>query len=559
LDAYQKGGRIFEGPLLQSFAVRGLATDRAAYHQKLGELWAGLGNLNDAIDQFEQARLCFQTLPDSVQRRIQLAELDVAFADAHQRLGDLRLADQRLSETETSLREAMEDPVAATPALAAKLARVRSVWGSVLVRLGHNDRAAALLQQAAQDYDRLLNDQPDERAYVEARAFAELNRAQSMAMLGEPALEAEAYRSAIADFEAVLDLLTDVPYLRENLAIAHCGLGSVANRSCQNKESIQWVDAGLAEFEQLANRPAPSLRCFEGLATAGSTMGAILTELGSIELARENLLSSITLWVDKLMPRTGQVGRYHRDTAIASARLGLLYHQQGKFEDARNEFDIAIQLLNDVLKVDSAEIYARDALASVLESLADLLREQGHEESALKYYREALEHREDAHLPPFPVLLSRKASLLLKFEEADKIRAARTIALQLYENHSEHGGFRALLARAYTQAGEFDAAIGLLEATQPQRHLEAGPARDFCLCLAYARRALAGDDQRAREAYERAMEWTDREAPGNLPLRRLALQAANLLGMEAPYPERAAPAKPIEEAIPVPPGADNPG
>ena len=535
LDAYQKAGRILTAPTLPPSEYPELVADLAAYHKKLGELWTERGRRDDALEQFRLARQQLLALPASVPRTLKLAELDVSLADAQQRLGDLGLAAKLLASTEATLRASLKN-AADDLGLVAELARVRSVWGSVLVRQGQNDRAADVLAQAADGYGKLLESNPDSRSHVEGRAFAELNRAQALALLGEPAQEAEAYQAAVDDFEAVLDSLTDIPYLRENLAIAHCGLGALANRNSQNSQAVRWVDASLAEFGRLAGRTPVPPRRYEGLAHAGSVLGAVLADLGNVDQARQNLDSAIDLLVHTLMPGTDDRCRYYRDTAIAGTRLGRVYQQQGRIGEARSEFEIAIRLLTAALNDDPDEVYARDALATAFESLGDLLWDQHDRRVALEQYRQALEFRNDGLLPELPVFHCRKAALLLKFEDDGKTEAAIEIARRLHDEHPDHGSFRVLLATAWLQAGQCRPAVELLEATDATRHLEAGPARDFTLTLGYCKRDQPGDAELAREAYDRAIEWMNREAPGNLALRRLAGRAADALGLEPLHP-----------------------
>jgi len=540
LDAYQKAGRILTSPTLQPQKPAELHFALAAYHRKLGELSTELGRRDNALKQFDLARQQLQKLPDSVPRTLQLAELDVSVADAQQRLGDLDVAAKMLADTADALQVSLKI-AADDPGLVAELARVRSVWGSVLVRQGQNDLAAQVLAQAADGYGQLLELQSDNRSYVEGRAFAEVNRAQALALLGEPAKEFEAYQSAVDDFEAVLDSLTDIPYLRENLAIAHCGLGSLANRNCQNSQSVRWVDASLAEFGRLTSRKPVLPRRYEGLAHAGSVLGAVLADLGNVDQARQNLDSAISLLVHTLMPGTDDRCRYHRDTAIASTCLGRVYQQQGKIDEARSEFEIAIRLLTEALNDDPEEVYARDALAAAIECLGDLLWDQHDRRVALEQYRKAFEFRNDGLLPQLPVFQFRKAALLLKFEDDADTKAAIEIVGPLHKSHRDHGNFRVLLATAWLQAGQVQPAVELLEATDPTRHLEAGPARDFTLALAYCKRGQPGDVELAREAYDRAVLWMSEEATGNLALRRLADRAAESLGDEPPYPRHPQP------------------
>ena len=96
------------------------------------------------------------------------------------------------------------------------------------------------------------------------------------------------------------------------------------------------------------------------------------------------------------------------------------------------------------------------------------------------------------------------------------------------------GNLESFNTAAYTQAGHAVSAIELLEATDASVHLGAGPARDFHLAIAYQQRARAEDDELARLAYDRAIEWMSDEAPGNLHLRRLAAQTAEALGLDPP-------------------------
>ena len=533
LTAYQQAGEILTAPTIQQLAGSQWHEDLAVYHQKRGELWTELGQRDDALREFEQARERLRELPHSWERQVRLAELDIREADAQQRWGNLDVAARLLASTESALSQSMDDSAAAAPKVVPALARVRSVMGSVLVRQGQHARAAQVLQQTVQAYDQLLDQQPDDRALVEGRAYAELNRAQSLGLLGDPAEEIEAYRSAIADFEAVLESLTDVPSLRENLAIACCGLGGTANRNFQNRESVRWMDSGLAEYERLSNRRTPLMRHYEGLVKAGSVMGSVLAELGDIEPARQNLDSAVTLLVHKLVPTTDEC-RYHRDLAIASTHLGCLSQQQGAWDQAKTEFELAIRLLREVLEADPTEVHAREALAAAFECLGDLWHEQQRPREAGDEYRRALEQREDPRLPPLPIFQYRKAALLLKFDDAQTTETAVEIASQLHEQYPENGSFRVLLAEAYAQAGHAQSAIELLEATDASVHLGAGPARDFHLAIAYQQRAQAGDDELARLAYDQAIDWMNREAPGNLHLRRLAAQTAETLGLDPP-------------------------
>ena len=109
----------------------------------------------------------------------------------------------------------------------------------------------------------------------------------------------------------------------------------------------------------------------------------------------------------------------------------------------------------------------------------------------------------------------------------DPVQAV-TLAKKAIELNPKHPDYPNTLGAAHYRAGDWKAAIAAFAQSMKLRN--GGDSFDwFFLAMAHGR---LGDQNKAREFYDRAVQWMDKNQPSNEELLRFRAEAADLLGIE---------------------------
>ncbi len=356
-------------------------------------------------------------------------------------------------------------------------------------RLGQRDRAIA-------GYSRAIELKPDTLRYWS-------NRAHAYATLRQ-------WDKAAADYSRAIELKPDEGRAWVGRGLAHLNLGrwdkAVADCSkaleLNPKDSEAWRNRGLAH-----------------------------AELGRGDKATADLSRAVGLKPDDWQHRRdrgyahGKRARWDEAAAdFAKAielgkqapavwvSVGLAYHSLRRWDEAARHHSAAIERKPDYLPAWYRRAHAHSAAGKWGPAVAD--------------YDEALRLG-----PKVPVLHNNLAWLLATCPEPKFRDPARAVALakKAVALAPKEGNYWNTLGAAHYHAGDGKAAVGALEKSMELR--EGGDGFDFVL-MALAHGQLGNRDE-ARDWYEHAVAWMDRNQPGNEELLRFRTEAATLLGL--PY------------------------
>jgi tetratricopeptide (TPR) repeat protein len=173
----------------------------------------------------------------------------------------------------------------------------------------------------------------------------------------------------------------------------------------------------------------------------------------------------------------------------------------GEFEQAEEAVRRGLEIARKLAADFPETVRYRDLVAASLYNLGNRLRKSQRFGEAQTAYREALE---------IYTQLSRDAPDVPQYgnDVADTYRQ---------------------LGVTYFRAGKWRAAADALEKAAELRGDDAGANEWFYLAMT---RWRLGDKEQARELYDRAVEWMDKNKPEDEKLRHLRTEAAELLDIE---------------------------
>jgi superkiller protein 3 len=407
-------------------------------------------------------------------------ELDPRFAMAHNNLGLALQAQGKLDEAIAAYHKAISfDP---------KYVDAHNNFGNAL-------RAQGKLPEATVAYEKAIELDPK-------FAMAHYN-------LGNVLYDQKMLVAAIAAYDKAIEL--DPIY-----AVAHTNLGLALNAQGKRDEAI----ASLRKAIEIDPK----------IAAAHTNLGLTLKAQGKLDEAIASLRKAI------------EIDPQH---AVAHNNLGWALKDQGKLDEAIASFHKAIELdpkiavahnnlawiLANQGKLDEAiailrkliELDPRSAVNRY--NLAVLLSRQGKLDEAIAAYHKAIELD-----PKYAQAYNGLAWLLATCPDArfrDQKQAVE-LAKKAVELAPKAGIFWSTLGVANYGAGAWKDAVATLEKSMELR--EGGNSVD-CFVLAMAHAKL-NDKEAARQWYDKAVAWMDKNQPKDEALRRLRAEAAELLGIE---------------------------
>jgi tetratricopeptide (TPR) repeat protein len=237
------------------------------------------------------------------------------------------------------------------------------------------------------------------------------------------------------------------------------------------------------------------------------------------------------------------------DSSVAHNNLGWSLRGQRKLDEAIAEFRRAIELqrkntrarrnlastFQDLFRMDEAVAEYRELVrlqkddASTYIELGEMLAQQGKCDEAVALYRQALKINPDnarssawAH-NNLAWLAATSADP--KFRDPKQAVTSAERAVTLRPGVAKYWN---TLGAAHYALGDWKACV---QAVTKSMELRKGGASYDWFLLAMAHWKL-GEKDKARERYDKAVEWMDKNEPNNEELRRLRAEAAEVLGVD---------------------------
>jgi len=340
----------------------------------------------------------------------------------------------------------------------------------------------------------------------------------------------QAYQTSIDDFDVLLRVRPDVPHYRENLALSRTNLAQILHTIGRNADAKVECMAALDEFIDLVNRNFTMLRYHNRQATTSATFGAILRDLNEDTLAETAFRGAIERFGD-LAKEDRDDPDYPSRLAVARSSLGRTLHKMGELDHAKTEFLAAIEIFLVVTKDGTVDPYSQDALAWCYTHLGDLLRDMEQPEQATAYYAKALALREK--LDKEPDDLHSLAWFLTNCadEEFRDAKRAIQVADEARKKAPENARYWHTLGRAQYRDDKFDECLKSLHVAEDLRGESKHASDRFVMAMAHWKK---NEEAEAKANFARAVMIMDDNCPGNIELRRLRREAAELLGIADP-------------------------
>jgi serine/threonine protein kinase/Flp pilus assembly protein TadD len=451
-------------------------------------------------------------------------------AGLHNHLGYLLSRSGRPGEAEQQYHQAIalnEKLVAdfpASPRYQGDLADSQINLGLLLSEMGRRVEAEPAYRRTIALLEKLATDSPSVPQYRLSLARSHANLGVLLRETDHRGQAEHEYRRAIVLLEKLVADSPSVPHYRNFLALAHSNLSALL------EDAERWADAESAarratELYSKLVADSPAVPDYQSnLAAVYLNLGKVLDNTHHDAEAEHAYRQAIAL-EEKLASESPSVPRYRSLLGWSHKNLGLLLSHSGRPGEAEREYHKAIAL-NEKLVADFPDIYEhKNQLASSSIDLADLLEAAGHRTEAEPLYRRVIALREKmadaASQNDLAWILATNPNPRLQ----DPQRALRA-AQKAVEQSDQAGRYWGTLGLAHYRLGDWKATI---EALEKSIQLDAGGGAGdwFFLAMACWQK---GEKDRARQWYERAVQWMERNKSRDEDLRRFRAEAAAVLG-----------------------------
>jgi serine/threonine protein kinase/tetratricopeptide (TPR) repeat protein len=518
---------------------------RAEGHFRVASLWQKLGRPDEARVEYETARGLYHKLATtfpSVPRHRQ----DIA--TTHHNLGmllyELGQYDAARAEYQTArnLQQKLADEFPAAPQYRHELALTCSDLGALLVELGERDAGAAEYESARDLEERLAEEFPSAPQYRQELSRAHNRVALLFLALGQREEAQTEFEAAHALKQKLADEFPGVPTYQRDLAVSHNNLGLGLVGLGQFDLARKHYEAALDLKRKLVSDFPATPHYRNELAGAHTNLGNLLLNVGEHEAAGAEHKSACDL-LENLVVAFPNVPEYQVLLGCTYNNLGHWLSEEGKSAESLHWYDLSVRTLTPVYEADRRSVKVKSYLRNSLKNRAwtyDKLRRYAEGAKdwdkatelnptptyvALTVYREALRSDPDnawlnCRLAWF--LGNRRGTSLHEAKQA--VRAAKK-AVTVGQEERDHWrtlGIAQYRAESWTETVE---AI-----TKSMELSQGGDSLDwFFLAMAHWQ---LGEKDKARQWYDQAVEWMDKNQPKNEELRRFRAEAAELLELE---------------------------
>jgi serine/threonine protein kinase len=251
----------------------------------------------------------------------------------------------------------------------------------------------------------------------------------------------------------------------------------------------------------------------------------VMHELGELMLDLGRLDEAEKLCEETLQGQRQVLGPTHAETLVTMGQLADVQRARGRLAEARKTAEEAVQQHRRILSPEHPFTLAATAV------LADVLRDQGQLSEARKLYEETLASERRVLGPKTPEmqkLMNGFAWMLATAAESKYREPARAVdlATEVVQHAPNFPDKWTTLGVACYRAGDWKNAIAALEKSEALAPGRFAGINGFFLALAHWQ---LGEKEKARQLYDRAAQWMDKNEPKNENLRRFRAEAVELL------------------------------
>ena len=578
----EKAAEDFERMATHTSSAPALIAESARSRVRLGDLRCLLNEVDEAKEQYDQARdtftqLLLQHADDSelklarartnvriglLQTSIgQHAAADEAFQAAFTELDELTKTDAENIEFQHdhaaalydrallliqvgTLDDALKHLQEATDAFRLLAKEERSVQnreglamsqrelGHVLFLLGKHAEAIQFLRESIDDYVAMLANNSDNLRLREGLAASRMHLANASRSGSRYRDVVAIYESSVADYKLLLEARPGIPKYRENVAVGKTNIAQVLHRHGRSDKAKDTALEAVAELIALVDQFGMVPRYREEKATCYTLLGMILRDLNDFEVAEQAFQGALEEFA-RLRDQNPDVIFYRRRMAICFSGIGRLRQRQELPDEAKLLLKRAVSELESVISEGLDDVHSHDAMAWAKTHLGDLLQSMDQSETAAVYFQEAREIRE--RFPAAPEQTRSYVRLLLEYEHP-KVRDPRKAfdkAQELVSASPHNADYRYLLALAHYRNDNPDNCIAILRVAMEHRD---DPKSEDHLLMSMAQFA-AGDKVDARHHFDVGGELLRTHSPGRMELLRLREEAARKTMFKVVEPE----------------------
>ncbi len=435
---------------------------------QLGLLWREMGRATSAIDTLREAEEIYQ----------QLAETD----------------------TQTTAQRGW--------------ATTLSTLGQLRQRTGEFDLAADNIRQALAIWSTLYELEASNPELLEGVATSQTDLANALRGAGhEPAA---IYEDAIAAYSELVRAQPEVPHYEFNLATVRVNMASLLNRRAESELAQAVAVEGINGFIRLANQYPEDARYQDREAEARITLAEVLRDRHELDLANETLAEA-TIHLNQRIAEH-DLPQYREQQALIASLSGQLHALANESQKAREQFEVAIVLWEQLLQQDSALASRyRDSAAWTRFHFAAVLQESAEPATAKAQVDAAINMR--TQLPANAVWDESFAWLLLHSGEPSQPETTRAVMLaqRAANAASDNPRMWRTLALAQLRSQQLDECRQSLNRSRELHQDSSGEQLFLEALLASA----AGDHDSARKHYQQADEQMQQTVPGSSRLRTL--------------------------------------
>jgi serine/threonine protein kinase/tetratricopeptide (TPR) repeat protein len=469
------------------------------------QLMFGSGRNQEAEPILRRALVLFQKLaaefPDTPAYRARQARVRRSLASVEALLGRARNAEEEY-RSGLALADQLADQFPTEPGYRDLQAEILDGLAGALVRKDPQE-AEKLFRKVLAIRLRALAENPHSSWNRSAAASTQDNLANLCRAAGRLPEAEEAYRQAIALLQKEA---TDFPSrlnCRSSLGLYHVELGELLEATNRRDEAEQAYRLAWAmATDKVSPEAQPQYFWFDRLSRNQACLVKLLTAAGRKQEAEAHYRQALVLW-EKLATQSPAVPDYRYQLARTYRLLGEFLAANKRPEEAEKVSLQAITVLEEMWKLQEAKLAPADPEAR---------HKLGHALNGLAW-----------RLATCPDVKLRNPKRAVDL-------AQRAVALA-----PKDGSIWNTVGVAHYRAGDWKACLAALE--KVPEFLPSATSWDWFF-QAMAHWQLA-DKDRARQYYQLAVDWMDKNRPKNEELGRIRAEAAALLGIaEQPKPKK---------------------
>jgi tetratricopeptide (TPR) repeat protein/tRNA A-37 threonylcarbamoyl transferase component Bud32 len=375
-------------------ATADLSTAEA--HQRMGDIFLVLGQMDKAEKQFDLARAISQRVLEGDARnraaRRQLAAARRRLGKLTAETGALPKARKVLLQAHSGLRTVLGEDESDERARE-ELVETAMDLGDVSEGLGEAALFRDYYREAHQVAERGLEKSADKNRFKLLEALARAGLADATLVLGEVKSAGKHASKALDGLEALVKSGQKGGRLDRSLAWALYVHGSVLMRQGRMKAAREALKRSLEVAERVARADPKNVTHQRFWSVALNQMGDAVLEMGQPTRAREYFEKSLDVIRRVVERRKGP--RDRQDLALAYMRLGTALEAQGRYVEARTAVERAPSLFGPALAADKKNLDARRNLAHAYRLLGQIAERLNDSAQARQHYETFVKSAEE--------------------------------------------------------------------------------------------------------------------------------------------------------------------